>query len=160
MPLELRCWWGGNQTFYIVIPVSFSTKAYAGHSGTIISSSWRKQGFRASRKIRINLFCFLKFTLHVKKTTVVAPICACCLQGTPSIAVPVPLVCSWKTMAGRAKQVGTWLFSTVTVLARFGFTASELILEEVSGEELPDTLKCHFACKPPTKLPKRVIFMN
>lgn len=47
-------------------------------------------------------------------------------------------------MAGRAKQVGTWLFSTVTVLAWFGFTASELILEEVSGEELPDNSEMSF----------------
>lgn len=124
---------GGNQAFCIVIPMLFSTKAYASHLGSIISSSWRKQALWASRTIRINLFCFLKFTLHVKKTTVVAPICACCLQGTPSTAVPVPLVCSWKMMAGHAKQVGTtWLFPTVTVWAWFGFTSSVLILEEVS----------------------------
>lgn len=153
-PCVKRLGWGGNQAFYIVIPLLFSTKTYASHLGSVISSSRKKQSLWGSRKIRINLLCFLKFTLHVKKTTVVAPICACCLRGTPSTAVPVPLVCSWKTMAGRAKQVGTWLFSTVTVLVWFGFTASELILEEVSWEELPKKLKCHFAFRPSTKLPK------
>lgn len=123
---------GGNQAFYIVIPLFFSTKAYASHLRSVIFSSWIKWSLWASRTIRVNLFCFLKFTLHVKKTTVVVPICACCLQGTLSTAVPAPLVCSWKMMAGRAKQVGTWLFSAVTVWVWFGFTASVLILEEVS----------------------------
>lgn len=123
---------GGNQAFYIVIPLFFSTKASASHLRSVIFSSWIKWSLWASRTIRVNLFCFLKFTLHVKKTTVVVPICACCLQGTLSTAVPAPLVCSWKMMAGRAKQVGTWLFSAVTVWVWFGFTASVLILEEVS----------------------------
>lgn len=162
MPLQLRCWGGGGyQSFYIVVPLVFSTKTYASCWGFIISSSCRKQGLWASRKIRMNLFCFLKFTLRVKKTTVVAPICACCLQGTPSTAVPVLLVCSWKMMAGRAKQVRAWLLSAVTVLVWLGFTVPELILEEASWEELPDTLKCHFASKHPTKLsPKMENFMN
>lgn len=66
--------------------------------------------------MKISLFGFLQFTLHVKKTMVVAPICACSLQETPSTAVPAPLVCSWKTMAGHANQVGACLFYSHRVI--------------------------------------------
>lgn len=64
-------------------------------------------GVLEKRKIKFIdcLLGFLKFTLHAKKTMVVAPICASCLPETPSTAVLVPLACSWKMMAGHANQV-------------------------------------------------------
>lgn len=53
----------------------------------------------------LTLSWFSQSTLAVRRTMAAAPTCACCPQGSLSIHVPVPRVCSCRTTAGRVRQV-------------------------------------------------------